>query len=246
MKYLFILLSTICLLPQMTFASQPMEPRPLKERVESATYIFVGVIEKIIAVDENFREIPDDKLPEISNFVLLQVRVKESLTSPDWHPSKPVIAGFGGIWMSVKEMKERQTGESAVFLTNMVQIPQWGPVLVPSYGYFLNEPMEKKAEIQKLLKPNTEGGELWNHFERLAQCLRDAESVQVGITREKVETMLYKVWEPTTQKEKYVFKKYPYVTMEIEFARKLTTRDDALDTVTQVSKPYLEWVRAEG
>ena len=242
MKQIFTLLC-LCLFTKFSFGYQPIEPKSLKERVEMSNQIFVGVIEKVIAVDENYREIPDAKLPGISNFVLLQVRVEESLTSPDWHPSKPVIAGFGGMWMSVKEMREKQIGSRAIYITNMVQIPQWGPVFVPSYGYFLTTKEDDKGEVKKLVKVNPASAEEWSYSDRLSQTLHDAEAIQVGMSRKEVEKLriLNQVRQLEGNTEKYSFFKSPFIFVDVEFVQRFPTKTDELDTVKQVSKPYIEW-----
>ena len=243
----FLTLFCLCLFARLSFGYPPMETKSLKERVEMSNQDFVGVIEKVIAVDDNYHEIPDAELPDISNFVLLQVRVEESLTSPDWHPSKPVIAGFGGMWVSVKEMRDTEIGSRAIYITNMVQLPHWGPVFVPSYGYFLNARVEDKGEVKKLVKVNTESGQEWNHFDRLSQTLRDAEAIHIGMTRKEVEKLkiIYNVDRPEGASEKYSFFKSPYMFVDVEFARHFPAKEDESDTVKQVSKPYIEWPPSE-
>lgn len=242
MKQIFLLLIFLSLICKASFAYSPMESRPLKERVELANYVFVGVIEKVIAIDDQNHEINDDRLPPVSNFSLLQVHVEESLSTPSWHPTRPLIAAVSGAWGSVREMRTRLIGQRAIYLTNMEQLPEWGPIFVASYGYFLSEPMEKKAEIQKWVKTNAAGGELWNHFEQLAQCLRMARTIKIGMTRAEIEKLLYRVEQSEAKRERYVFRKLPYISLDIEFDRRTTTQVDDLDTVTNVSKPYLEWI----
>jgi hypothetical protein len=119
----------------------------------------------------------------------------------------------------------------------MGQMPPWGPVLAVSYGYFLHVSLNQKAEIQKLLKPNVEGWEALSHSDWLAQCLRDADAIQDGMTRKQIEAVVYE------DNGKYVFKKSPYLRMDIEFKRHLATSISELDTVARVSKPYLEWAK---
>ncbi|RYZ63917.1 MAG: hypothetical protein EOP09_16835 [Proteobacteria bacterium] len=162
--------------------------------------------------------------------------MEESLTSPKWHPVKPVIAGYGGVWVRLKETRKEMIGKRAIFITNMHHLQHWGPIFVPTYGYFLTEPVEKKAEIQKLLKISSEDNESWSQFDQMAQYIRDSESITKGTTREKVEKLLHHVGRSSETKDKYAFNRSPYVTLDIEF-----TRINGRDTVVSVSKPYIDW-----
>jgi hypothetical protein len=250
-KFFLLGLSLVILQSSSAFAHQPLEKPPLKDRVEAAEFVFVGIVEEVFPVDDLLQKIPKEKWgpepgevnPRIYDKYLFQVRVEEAISPTDWHPANSVYVYVWGAYSEPAELQKSVVGNRDVYLTTMSLFPHWGQLLWASRDYFASEPLEKKAAIIKLLKSRKGTTEKWNQFEWLARCLKDAEAIQPGKTREDVEKTLFQVEVLETHKKKYVLRKCPYITLEVEFETHDFERE--ADKVIRVSKPYLQWVATD-
>ena len=130
-------------------AITPPPPLPLKERVQRASHIFVGTALTLRVVDKNGEVKPQPKTLDIGQGAEMQVRVDEVLTPGAWHPKEPVIVGFAGGFFSVQQMQKDFVGKKLIFVTT-----QNAAGFGPSYPWHLTEPLDKRAEIEGIIRDN--------------------------------------------------------------------------------------------
>jgi hypothetical protein len=130
-------------------AVAPPVPLSLKERVQRASHVFVGVAVRLRVIDrETGKEVsPEPKsLERLSYFAELEVRVVDVLRPADWKPKDKIMVRYGGGFFSVSALREG-LGHKFVYLTT-----QQDSYFVPSYPWALTEPEEKRAEIESFIK----------------------------------------------------------------------------------------------
>jgi hypothetical protein len=241
---IFLMWSLLAASVKCSSAHQPREKPPLKTLVEDADYVFVGVVEKVIPIDRDFREFRGEQLREVTRGIndmnLFQVRVEEVLSPSDWRPKQPVFVLGTGAFSNIEELRKATIGTKNIYIADKVLAPYWGPIMVATHDYFVVEPPEKKPEILKLLKPSAERAPKWNYLEWLSESLKEVELVQPGMTRKDVDALLARVTTLDQQRSKYVLRSCPLITIEVEF--KMSKEAGNSDEVVKVSKPSLEWV----
>lgn len=263
--YLFLFYSLVSLFITTVNADSPIDRKlpPFKERVQAGSYVFAGVVEQVIALNNNL-QVMDEKSVS-SKHKLLQVRVTESLTPFDWHPEKPVLVHISDGWRDTKEMRKALIGKQSIYVTGMVLLPPWGPVFVEPFDSQIVESLDNLEEARKAVKANPTGAQQWAQLNWISQCLKEVETIQPGMTRAEVNKLLRQATilfvpgatSPGVKKGTYNLKRYalikcPLVTVEVEFAPAaapsagsktlVTQTEHSTDKVIHVSKPSLEWV----
>lgn len=84
------------------------------------------------------------------------------------------------------------------------------------------------------------------HTEWVATALRSIQAIKVGMTRSE----LMKVFttegglefkSATTAQRTYVYRKCPYIKVNVKLAISGPNQDLPTDKITEISRPYLEW-----
>ena len=88
------------------------------------------------------------------------------------------------------------------------------------------------------------------HTEWIATALRSIQAIKVGMTRSE----LMKVFttegglefkSATTSQRTYVYRKCPYIKVDVKLAISSPYEDLPTDKITELSRPYLEWTSAD-
>src|SRR5215471_10165497 len=112
MMKLFYLVFTFCFAATSTFADKPPLPKPLADRVNLATHIFMGKATSVRAVREvagTMQELePEPAHTGTSSGVMveLEVEVREVMFPSAWTPLGTVKVYFGGGIFSIKGLRE--------------------------------------------------------------------------------------------------------------------------------------------
>jgi hypothetical protein len=131
-------------------AISPPIPKPLAERVKAATHIFVGTAKDAWVVDTDGRRVTlerDDADPFAQQGIEIKVHVEEILRPADWQPKTNVSVRIGGGFFGAPGFRERLVGKKFIYITVAD-----GSVYRPSYGWDLTEPVDKKSEVEGLIK----------------------------------------------------------------------------------------------
>ena len=158
MKKLFSLIFTLCLAGTSTFADKPPLPKkPLSERVNLATHVFIGKAKSLRAVREVAGTMQELK-PEPTHtgtasgvMVELDVEVQEVMFPASWNPSVTVKVYFGGGIFSIEKLREYFLANEYVYLTKDVSL-NGERLFIPSYPWSLTEGLDKKQEIIAVLE----------------------------------------------------------------------------------------------
>ena len=151
------LILTLCLSPALGQAQQaPPIPKPLAERVNLATHVFVGRAQRV-----RVRKLVGGKLRKVqpvpahtdytSNVVFeIEVIVDEVLFPDKWKPSETIKLIYGGGIFSVNDTRKKLLAEKLVYLTRIVSFGGQA-YFSASYGWNLVETFSKKSEVEALL-----------------------------------------------------------------------------------------------
>ena len=151
---LTLLLALTLILPVASSrADSPPVPKPLAERVNLASHVFVGRAKRVRAVDRRGRLLkPEPTHTGTASGVMveLEVEVEEVMFPAAWKPLKRVKLYFGGGIFSIKEMRQGFLAKSYVYLVREYSDKgqSW---LSASYPWYLVEELAKKEEIRRVL-----------------------------------------------------------------------------------------------
>jgi len=157
LRLVLYLILTLCLSPALGNAQQaPPVPKPLAERVNLATHVFVGRAQRV-----RLRKLVGGKLRKVkpvpdhtdytSDVVFeIEVIVDEVLFPGKWKPSATIKLIYGGGMFSVSDTRKTLLGEKLVYLTRIVSFGGQA-YFSASYGWNLVETFSKKGEVEALL-----------------------------------------------------------------------------------------------
>jgi hypothetical protein len=88
------------------------------------------------------------------------------------------------------------------------------------------------------------------HIKWTANALRSIETIQVGMTRSDLMRIFtteggLAFKDETTSRGTYVYRKCPYFKVDVTLAIANPAVDLPTDTITKISRPYLEWTVAD-
>jgi hypothetical protein len=153
-----LVLLTLCLLPALNFAEKPPPPKPLAERVNLSTRVFVGRAKRVQACEViagKIQEItpePSHTSPGIA--LEIDATVEETLYPLDGQEPQTVTIIYAPGIIPISEVRRALLAEDFVYLTRR-QLFGADAFLVPSYPWHLVEKLSAKAEIVASLKKRT-------------------------------------------------------------------------------------------
>jgi hypothetical protein len=134
-------------------ATTPPRPRPLDERVQMASHIFVGVAEDVWIVYRNGDKVePQPQVTDLGQLIEMSVRVDEVLYPGDWRTNASVRVLYGADFFGTSDTHKQFVGKKLIYLT--VQRNGQNTNFVASYGWSLTEPLDKRNEIETLIRRN--------------------------------------------------------------------------------------------
>jgi hypothetical protein len=142
------------------YAEKPPLPKPLAERVNLATHVFVGRAKSVRVV-----EVVDGRLvgvkPEPTNTstgeaLELEVEVQEVLFPATWEPARTIKITYSHGIVSVKELRESILAGSFVYLTRIGSF-DGETHFFASYPWHLVEGLGKREEIKSILEKRVTG-----------------------------------------------------------------------------------------
>ena len=152
MKKLFYLVFTLCFAAMSTFADKPPLPKPLAERVNLATHVFIGKAKSLRAVREVAGTMQELK-PEPTHtgtasgvMVELEVEVHEVMFPASWNPAVTVKVYFGGGIFSIEKLRDYFLANEYVYLTKEISL-KGEKLFIPSYPWSLTEGLDKKRDV---------------------------------------------------------------------------------------------------
>jgi len=150
-----LLVLTLCLSFVSSYADKPPVPKPLAERVDLATHVFVGRAKSVQAcqmVDGKMQDvIPEPTHTSSGVAIELEVDIEESLFPVTGESPKTVKIIFAPGIVSISDLRKAFLGESFVYLT---QIKFFGgeTFFLPSYPWHLVEKLSAKEAISAALE----------------------------------------------------------------------------------------------
>jgi hypothetical protein len=84
------------------------------------------------------------------------------------------------------------------------------------------------------------------HTKWIANAMRSIEAIQVGMTRRDLMKIFtteggLEFKDETTSRRTYVYRKCPYIKVDVTLAIANPAVDLPTDTITTISRPYLQW-----
>jgi hypothetical protein len=155
---LTVVVLSLCLPP--VYGEKPPLPKPLAERVNLATHVFVGRAKSVRVV-----ELVDGRLvrvnPEPANTstgvaLELEVEVQEVLFPATWGPPRTVKVIYSHGIVSVKELRDSFLAGSFVYLTR-IGFVDGQTHFFASYPWYLVEGLGKREEIKSILEKRVTG-----------------------------------------------------------------------------------------
>ena len=88
------------------------------------------------------------------------------------------------------------------------------------------------------------------HTEWIATALRSIQAIKVGMTRSELMKVFtteggFEFKSATTSQRTYVYRKCPYIKVDVKLAISSPYEDLPTDKITELSRPYLEWTVAD-
>ncbi len=138
-----------------SFAQIPPKPKPLAERVDLATHVFVGkatIVRACELVDGSLREVVPEPAYTGPGVVLeLEVNVGEPLFPVTDDSPKTVEIVFAPGFVSIKDARKSLVGERFIYLTKINSLGG-RPFFFPSYPWHLVEKLSAKEQILAALQ----------------------------------------------------------------------------------------------
>ena len=133
---------------RMASAMPPMFPKPLPERVKLASHIFVGTATNLWVTDEKGRRIyPEPEFLKLGLGAFATVEVNEVLRPQGWKAKTNVVIQLSGGFYSPRQLRSYLMDKRLIYLTVTD-----GTIFHASYGSNWTEPLDKKTEIEELVK----------------------------------------------------------------------------------------------
>jgi len=153
-----LLLFTSCLLPALSFAEKPPPPKPLAERVNLSTRVFIGRAKRVQAckvIAGKIQEITPEPSHTSPGIVLeIEATVEETLYPLGGQEPQTVTIIYAPGIIPIGEVRKALLAEDFVYLTRL-QLFGADAFLIPSYPWHLVERLSAKAEIVAALKKRT-------------------------------------------------------------------------------------------
>lgn len=142
---LFTVIGLVAYSP-LAVAMMPPPPTPLKSRVQAATHVFIGAVERIDATNDDGKEFPDAGGGIV---FMATVKVEEVIKPKLWVPKDGVKVWFGSGMFNTENLRKEFVGKRFIFLT--AEKKSWFEALPSGWDFFV--PLEKKKEVEELLQP---------------------------------------------------------------------------------------------
>lgn len=138
-------------------ALSPPATKPLPEVVALASHIFVGTAEDFCVIDLDGKRIqpePQD-LGSGGRAIQMKVRVDSVLYPKGWSTNSTLRVLYARD--DVVEIRKRLVGKQMIYLVRFYELRTYGGgAFQAAYGLNLFEPLEKKEEIEGLIKNSAE------------------------------------------------------------------------------------------
>ena len=143
-KLLFTLIGLI-MVSEFAPAMTPPPPTPLSNRVETATHVFVGKVERIVVTNDDGKEFPDAGGGIV---FMATVKVEEVIKPKTWTPKEAVKVWFGSGMFNTENLRKEFVRKKFIFLTT--QKRSWFEALPSGWDFYV--PLERRKEVEELLK----------------------------------------------------------------------------------------------
>ena len=150
-----LMLIGFCISVVPSFAQIPPKPKPLAERVDLATHVFVGRATTVRAcelVDGSLRELVPEPAHTGPGITLeLEVNVEEPLFPVTDNSPKTVEILFAPGFVSIKDARKALVGQQFIYLTRINSLGGQ-PFFFPSYPWHLVEKLSAREQIVAALE----------------------------------------------------------------------------------------------